>query len=373
MSLFRKQALDSLSTPEQLDQPMQLLRPSYWALLIGLLSFGGYIIIWTIFGRLPVRITGSGVLTTPNSIHLIQSEVFGRVKKMNADVGICVNKDEPLALIEPVKMKLEERNIASQLTKIIKDHQDEKAYDDELLDLQNRKLDRFAELINYGAISQQDFEKHQKETLALKSRIFSSNNQRKQRIQQLELKLAQIKQEMAATTVVKSTETGCIVGRQVQIGQLVQPATTLFELNSASNNNNLTSLGFFAAQDGKRLKLGQQVRITPTTTKAQRHGGIQGVITKISPLPVSQESLSLRLGNKSTVNSVIGKAMTPLIEVTTSLKRDNKTISGYDWGGGGGPNLVLSSGTSTTVSVIVEERAPISYVIPLLRDLSGIY
>ena len=101
------------------------------------------------------------------------------------------------------------------------------------MNLQNRKLERFTELINYGAISQQDFEKHQKETLALKSRISSSNNSRKQRIQQLQLKLAQIKQEMAETTVVKATETGCIVGRQVQTGQLVQPATTLFELKDS--------------------------------------------------------------------------------------------------------------------------------------------
>ena len=38
-----------------------------------------------------------------------------------------------------------------------------------------------------------------------------------------------------------------------------------------------------------------------------------------------------------------------------------------------GPNLNLSSGTTTSISVIVEERAPISYVIPLLRNMSGIY
>jgi len=59
--------------------------------------------------------------------------------------------------------------------------------------------------------------------------------------------------------------------------------------------------------------------------------------------------------------------------VLTSLQRKPSTLSGYDWGGGSGPNLKLSSGTPTSVRVLVEERRPISYVIPLLRDLSGIY
>jgi hypothetical protein len=57
----------------------------------------------------------------------------------------------------------------------------------------------------------------------------------------------------------------------------------------------------------------------------------------------------------------------------TSLQRDPHTPSGYDWGGGTGPDLQLSAGTTTEVSVMVEDRQPISYVIPLLRDLSGIY
>jgi HlyD family secretion protein len=63
----------------------------------------------------------------------------------------------------------------------------------------------------------------------------------------------------------------------------------------------------------------------------------------------------------------------PLIEAVTSLQRDPRTKSGFDWGGGPGPNLTLSPGTGTEVSVLVEYRQPISYVIPLLRDISGIY
>ncbi len=376
MSLFRKKALDALSTPEQLDQPMQLLRPGHWTLLLALVGFGGSILLWSILGRLPIRIHGKGVLTTPNTMHLLQSEAFGRVKTMNVDVDMCVKQGDTLATIQPVRLQLDEKKTKEELTKLIQDDQSEHRYADQRLDFQRRKLNRLTKLADLGAISLQELEQLQQETQTLESQIVTENNRRDQRIQQQQLTLGRIRKEISQTAIVKATQDGCIVGRHVQIGQLVQPATTLFELNASNKNEELKSLGFFVAQDGKRLRLGQAVRVTPTTTKQQRHGGIQGVITKISPLPVSQAALKLKLGDNATVTSVsqqAGAAGGGLIEITTSLKKDSKTISGYDWGGGKGPNLVLSSGTTTIISVIVEERAPISYVIPLLRDMSGIY
>ena len=70
--------------------------------------------------------------------------------------------------------------------------------------------------------------------------------------------------------------------------------------------------------------------------------------------------------------AVSGERREPLIEISTSLQRDPNTVSGYDWRRAG-PDLRLSAGTPTSVRVLVEERRPISYVIPILRDLSGLY
>ena len=372
MSIFRKKALDALNTPEQLDQPMQLLRPGHWALLFGLLSFSGYIVIWSIFGRLPIRIQGSGVLTTPNTIHLIQAEIAGRIKSMPFDIGTCIKKGETLALIDPVELKLEQKKAEDELTQLINDDRGEETYARKRYELLERELKRVSKYARSGAISADDYDRREQKTRDLEAQIFAEDNRRNQRIKQQQLTLFKIKEKISQMAAVKAHQNGCIVGRQVQTGQYIQPATILFEFNVMESNDDLISLGFFAAKDGKRLKLGQPVRVTPTTTKQQRHGGIQGVITEISPLPISQAALKLRLGNQATVNS-INPNNVPLIEVTTSLKISKNTLSGYDWGGGPGPDLSLTPGTNTNISVVVEQRPPISYVIPLLRDLSGIY
>jgi NHLM bacteriocin system secretion protein len=169
---------------------------------------------------------------------------------------------------------------------------------------------------------------------------------------------------------------GCLVEQLVQPGAVVTAGTTLFSLDRSDRPRQLVSLAYFPSQDGKRLRPGQSVRITPTTTKAQRHGGIRGRILGLRTLPVSREALRQRLGLESLVNTVQPAGSggnEPLIEVVTSLERDPSTRSGYNWGGGPGPDLRLTPGTGTEVSVLVEYRQPISYVIPLLRDITGIY
>ncbi|MEO0455562.1 MAG: hypothetical protein AAF152_03135 [Cyanobacteria bacterium P01_A01_bin.114] len=61
-SIFRKEALERLSSPEQLDQLMQIVTPRSWlplAALGGLFAFG---LLWSLLGRIPVTTTGRGVM-----------------------------------------------------------------------------------------------------------------------------------------------------------------------------------------------------------------------------------------------------------------------------------------------------------------------
>ena len=63
----------------------------------------------------------------------------------------------------------------------------------------------------------------------------------------------------------------------------------------------------------------------------------------------------------------------PLIEIKTTLEKDINTKSGFNWGGGKGPDLKITNGTTTRINVVAEERRPIEYIIPILRNLTGIY
>ncbi len=61
-NIFRKEALERLSSPEQLDQLMQIVTPRSWLPLVvlgGLMSVG---VVWSFVGKIPVTTTGRGVI-----------------------------------------------------------------------------------------------------------------------------------------------------------------------------------------------------------------------------------------------------------------------------------------------------------------------
>ncbi len=373
MSLFRKNALDALSTPEKLDSPMELLRPSQWVLLLSLAGLSIAMLIWAIFGKLPIRISGRGILIRTNSLIVVQSETEGRILSLTHNIGDCVKKGQLMATIDPISQELVKKEAEMQLQYLVNQDEQEDQLGMIRIRQQQAEIDRIENLAKSGAISIDQLSQRQKELSSLVDSIEARNGQREEQITQQRARIKAKNYEINRTAKIRAPVEGCVVDRNVYQGEVVQPRTTLLTLEKKSASKPLESLVFFPAGDGKRLSLGQQVRIHPSNTKPQRHGGIEGKILKIRRLPINDKALTKRLGLESLLKAIGNDDKEPLIEVKTSLKYDSSTFSGYDWGGGPGPKIKLTAGTPTNVRVLVEERRPISYVIPILRNLSGIY
>jgi HlyD family secretion protein len=114
-----------------------------------------------------------------------------------------------------------------------------------------------------------------------------------------------------------------------------------------------------------------KIQVTPDTVKRERFGGIIGVVSAVSAFPVTKEAATLSLGTPEVAERLLGNE--PQIEVVASLEKDNSTTSGFRWSSSKGPALQITTGTTTTARVLVEERTPVSYILPFLRSVSGIY
>ena len=373
MSLFRKNALDALTSPEKLDQPLRLLRPGQWLLLLSLGGFCLTIAIWSVFGRLPVRISGKGVLIRSNSLTVVQSETAGRVLALNNAIGDCVPKGHLMARIDPVTQEISRKEAELQLEQLVSQDLEEDALGATRILQQKAEIARIEKLTDLGAISIDDLAQRQQELSSLMDSLAARDGQREQQIKQQQARINARNEEINRIAQIRAPIQGCVIDRNVHRGEVVQPGSTLFTLDVGTNETGLESLAFFSPGDGKRLRAGQRVRITPSSTKNQRHGGIEGEVISIRRLPINDQALVKRLGLESLLDAVRMEPRAPLIEVKTSMKRDSSTVSGYDWGGGPGPGIQVTAGTPTEVRVLVEERRPISYVIPILRDLTGIY
>ena len=73
--MFRKAALENLSTPDQLDAGMQITRPRAWISLCAILLLLFAAVVWSIVGTLPASVEGQGIIIREGGTFTQQSEI----------------------------------------------------------------------------------------------------------------------------------------------------------------------------------------------------------------------------------------------------------------------------------------------------------
>jgi HlyD family secretion protein len=112
-----------------------------------------------------------------------------------------------------------------------------------------------------------------------------------------------------------------------------------------------------------------ELQITPSTVKRERYGGIVAKVTNVSEFPITKESASTVVGGPEILQGIASKG--PQIQVFAELQTDPSTTSQFRWSSSKGPDTQVTSGTTASVRVKVEEQSPISFVLPILRSWSG--
>jgi len=118
-SLFTKAALERLSSPEQLDMLMRVTSPIGWLALdtVGVCLFIG--LMWGIFGTIPNKVDGKGILIRGGSIMQVEAGATGRVTKLDVEVGDVVTQGQPVASISQSGLSLKIDNAKALLASLV--------------------------------------------------------------------------------------------------------------------------------------------------------------------------------------------------------------------------------------------------------------
>lgn len=194
--------------------------------------------------------------------------------------------------------------------------------------------------------------------------------QRNKEMQEVTREISRMQHQISENSRILSPQDGCILELTATLGQVVQPGTRLGTMKVGSSAVFATGMAYFPIKYGKQIQPGMSISITPDTVQRERYGGIMGKTTYVSSLPVTREGMVSAIGNADVVKSLSGDN-SAVIEVTADLVKDASTVSGYKWSSSKGPQSKITPGTTATVRVTVEERAPITFVLPILREFSG--
>lgn len=475
-SLFRKESLERLSSPERLDELMQVVSPKSWLPLTALGSLVVAAVVWSVVGRIPISVEGKGVLIYPHTVVPLQSRGAGQLLALHVKVGDMVKKGNVIATVDQTELRKqlklaqiklaqlqnqdrdanslqqqrfnldgkarqqqrqtlqESLKIVQDLTPILREKglvaiQRDRANNQrrlqtlqDLLPTYKKRLDNRQKLFQAGAVAddtvleaRQQYDDAQnsideaqsqlkqleiKEADALRQYLQNLNQikefqsqlreldskkatqaqqdletktSRQKEIQEAEREIAKLELQIDSDTQIISQYTGRILETAVAPGQVISAGTRLGSIDAENPNSKLVGITYFPIGDGKKVRSGMTLQITPQTVKRERFGGIVGTVTNVSAFPITKESAASIVGNPEVVEGLAADKRDGLIQVYGDLQLDSINPSGYKWSSSTGPQMKITSGTTTTARVKVEERAPITFVLPLLRSFSGIY
>ena len=130
--------------------------------------------------------------------------------------------------------------------------------------------------------------------------------------------------------------------------------------------NNMAAILYVPVDSGKKIKTGMEVKVYPSTANKQEYGHINAFVTHVDEYVTSAEEMKNKLGDDSLVQSFSGSG--PVVQVMCFLKLDPSTKSGYDWSSRKGAEVELSPGTPVSADIVTEKKAPITMLIPLLKE-----
>jgi HlyD family secretion protein len=412
--IFRKVALERLSSPEQLDQLLQVTDPKGWLALGALGAVLVSALAWGVWGAIPTESTGEGILLRRGGVSDLVAPGAGQIETVLVSVGDVLEKGQPVARIRQDELQRQIADREARLADLRGDYQERQRYareqerlrDRDLaqqrdnLDLSIRTLQadigllsrRLADqeaLLADGLVTQQtvvatqqelngkreQLESKRLELNGLESKRLESAQQlgqeletRERALRDLELETRELQAKLAENVRIVSSHAGRVLEVLVDRGAVVNPGTPILSLEVMSEE--LVAYLFVPASDGKRVQPGMEVRLSPSTVKREEYGSMLGKVTKAAAFPATQRSMLLLLGNEALVAELMKDG--PPIQVDVALEGDPSTPTGYRWSSSRGPDLEISSGTLASGSIIVKEDRPISLVIPTLREKLGV-
>ena len=414
MAIFRKKALERLSSPEQLDQLIQVTNPQGWLALSALVVLLLGALTWGVFGSVPTSAAGEGILLRSGGVSDLVSIGSGQVEDILVAVGDVVEKgqtvarvrqDATLRQIDDVEARraalaeeLESLEIyAREQLRLSARNQEQKRANYELsirtlqreVEILEEQIAAQRELLADGLITQQTLLATEQQLNASRDRLAAQRlelgalelerleaeqrlqeqlEERRSRMRDLDLQLRELRGSLEENANVVSPRRGRVLELMADRGDVLQAGTSILSMEIVSED--LLAVLFVPAALGKQVRPGMEARISPSNVQREEHGYMLGEVTWVADFPSTRRGMQRLLVNEELVDRLLGEG--PPIQIDVRLQKDPSLPSGYRWSSSKGPPNEISSGTLASGNVIVESKRPISLVIPGIRQAFGL-
>lgn len=104
-SVFRRTAVERLSSPDRLDSMLKITTPMSWLGIAAAVSLTATVILWALTGSLPTTVTATGFLVDSYNTNTIFSNAAGTVARVMVAPGTPIQEGDPVMEIDTTTNK----------------------------------------------------------------------------------------------------------------------------------------------------------------------------------------------------------------------------------------------------------------------------
>jgi HlyD family secretion protein len=375
--LFRKAALEKLASPERLDEMMHIISPSGWLSLIAVGIGLVALTVWSVVGTISIKVSGKGMLLRGGVVFDVSSTTEGRLAEVLVKPGDHITEGDIIARLDRPALRLRIQNTREDVARLSGQGNRQTAAQRNLLaryrqqaEELREKIKTQEEMVERGLLTNSTLMRTRAELTAneqAQAQLQATQAGSRNQVEDVRQQLAELENELEATSKITSPFSGRIVEVSVEAGDVIGPGGRLVTLES--EDAPITAMIYIPASEGKKVRPGREVYGSPSTIKVEEYGFMRGVVEQASDYPVTPEGLRRVLRNQQLIQELTGESAP--IEVRVQLIEDPETPSGFRWSSSEGPPSRVFSGTICTANVTVETKKPISYVLPIVRKTVG--
>jgi HlyD family secretion protein len=405
-ALFRKSALDKLSSPERLDVLMQVTSPKGWAALtmMGIILSGT--VVWGFVGNIPSLAQGNGILIPQGGLRQLFSNGEGQVTKLLVEKNTSIDEGTVIAELsmpdieDKIRVAAQRRddlrreaadsasedsatNFGAQQT-IIQLDAEKRRIEAEIV-AKNEELKMRREQLTKGIITAARVQQVEREISGLRNQVLGLNGQiqsarvgtrstnqrirsRQQMAEDAQREVERLEGLRSRVTQVRSTQKGRIVEMRKNVGDPVRMGELIATVEPTDAK--LDAIVYVNAADAIAIKPGMDVRVSPLGVDRERYGFVKGVVEAINNYAATPESIAQIVANQAVARELLGDRSK--VEMRVKMLPNENTISKLQWSTRDGAPENIGAGTRLGVEVVVERRRPITFVIPKLKEMLGL-
>ena len=413
--IFRERAVDSASSPESINRVAPIASARLWVLLVGAGAVVATFTAWGFFGSIPLTVRGTGILIEGSMVVAAEAPADGRIGDLLAKPGDRVEQGQVLAVVANPLLEAQRIDAQNAAARLREQDANITAAEDvasaaftasmNVRDSEcRRRIDRAAaialdfskavevkrDLVRQGLLAESELLTIANATLEIERSLSDARSEllriqadrteasirrqqdrqrRENGISDADALVGQLAARMSAERNVIAPRPGKLVQLTRSPGDVVHKGNTVAIISDAGDGR-LRCYAFFPLTEGKRVQKDMHAHVEPSIADRERFGVISSVVRDVEPVVGTRDSF-LRIMNSPEVAQDIERRYGGTVSAVIDLEVDAASPTGLRWTGGVGYPKQLTPGTLCDVDVVTEDVAPISLLVPWLRQAFG--